>query len=155
MLLRLWSTCEQYRIATLNKNLFAAETKIQYLVNWSFTYQCRMPSFTRALSLPSSSASLSCAVATYSAEAPPRMHQNLPFWTTTWSKIVENVLWILRRDTKLCFITRFGARCLAVVSRSLPQRYRDLSKVNMEAAVMLYRPLAETFLYPKRVLYRM
>ena len=37
--------------------------KIQYLVNWSFTYQCRMSSFTRTLSLPSSSASLSCAVA--------------------------------------------------------------------------------------------
>jgi len=36
-------------------------------------------SFTTALSLPSSSASLSCAVATYSAEAPPRMHQNSPF----------------------------------------------------------------------------
>ena len=53
--------------------------KIQYLVNWSFTYQCRISSFTRALSLPSSSASLSCAVATYSAEAPPRMHQNSPF----------------------------------------------------------------------------
>jgi len=53
--------------------------KIQYLVNW--TYQCRMSSFTRALSLPSSSASLSCVVglATYSAEAPPRMHQNSPF----------------------------------------------------------------------------
>ena len=53
--------------------------KIRYLVNWSFTYQCRMSSFTMALSLPSSSASLSCAVATYSAEAPPRMHQNSPF----------------------------------------------------------------------------
>ena len=37
--------------------------KIQYLVNWSFTYECRMSSFIRALSLPSSSASLSCAVA--------------------------------------------------------------------------------------------
>ena len=48
-------------------------------MNWSFTYQCRMSSFTRALSLPSSSASLSCAVATYSAEVPPRMHQNSPF----------------------------------------------------------------------------
>jgi len=35
-----------------------------------------MSSFARALSLPS--ASLSCAVATYSAEAPP-MHQNSPF----------------------------------------------------------------------------
>jgi len=44
-----------------------------------FTYQCRMSSFTRALSLPSSSASLSCAVATYSAEAPPKMHQNSSF----------------------------------------------------------------------------
>jgi len=55
--------------------------KIQYLVNWSFTYQCRMSSFTRDLSLPSSSTSLSCAVglATYSAEAPRRMHQNSPF----------------------------------------------------------------------------
>jgi len=41
--------------------------KIQYLVNWSFTYQCRMSSFTRALSLPSSSASLSFAVATQNA----------------------------------------------------------------------------------------
>ena len=43
--------------------------KIQYLVNWSFTSRCRMSSFTRALPLPSSSASLSCAVglATYTA----------------------------------------------------------------------------------------
>ena len=48
----------------MNKNLFSAEMKIQYLVNWLFTYKCRMSSFTRALSLPSSSASLSCAVAT-------------------------------------------------------------------------------------------
>jgi len=57
------------------------QKKIQYLVNWSFAYQCRMSSFTTALSLPSSSASLSCAVglATYSAEAPPRMHQISPF----------------------------------------------------------------------------
>ena len=63
----------------MNKNLFSAEMKIQYLVNIGrspISAECRPSPITRVLSVPSSSV---CAVATYSAEAPPRMHQNSPF----------------------------------------------------------------------------
>jgi len=52
---------------------------------------------------------------------------------------------------------KLEAVVIAVVSRSLPRRYRHLSKVNMAAAVMLYRiislyyffvPRAGTLSYP-------
>ena len=103
----------------MNKNLFSAEMKIQYLVNIGrspINAECRPSPITRALSLPSSSV---CAVATYSAEAPPRMHQNSPFS----DKKLKN-LWgggtILRRSLPICVSFSLIGEGSCIIHRGTP-----------------------------------